>query len=323
MDTGEAVIRRIRSMMQIDDQWSISNGRGYAWWGHRLEQRVWADAERQDYGMAVTRVSAETRVLCDLPVDPRLCEKIAVLNALATLNAYIYDPAASRLSLRCSAYVHEENADWLGRLFGCAVALQAAEAHVAAPALAEAFGARADVSEHSESGPRSTPDDMLNVAASFARNAQSSPYDMREQNQAHEMLRRMGAFATSDASGITAELPFFDDRPSAAGGAATALLQVIPRMKHPQLAGGALLLLKLPITRNDAEAAAISQELNAAETSDEFTRAHQLGAWCARDGVPTFVAFLPAVAYNPGVLTNMVMSMAMRTRFFSEFMEAA
>ena len=50
MSTGEAVVQRLYQMMQIDDKWSTRNGAGFTWWGHRLAQRVWADAERHDQG---------------------------------------------------------------------------------------------------------------------------------------------------------------------------------------------------------------------------------------------------------------------------------
>jgi hypothetical protein len=307
-------------MMRIDEKWSTRNGAGFTWWGHMLAQRVWADAERNDQGMGITRISAETRFLRDVPADPKLGEKIAVLNAFATLSSYLYDPDARCISLRCSIYAHDEGPASLGVLFGCAVAIQVADAHAKVDAMAEVLGGRPDVSNHPEAGVRPQPDEMLNVIdALFAPEGRKpSPYSAGELEQVQSVLQQVGAMATAGPDGVTAELPFFDATPAVAGGKGTALLQILNGVKNPQLGSGAFMLLQLPMTLPDADAAALSNELNAVEASDQFTRCHLLGSWCAKDGTPTFVSFLPAAAHNSGMLTNMALSMGLRSRFFAE-----
>lgn len=187
------------------------------------------------------------------------------------------------------------------------------------------FGGQPDVGAHPESGVRAQPDDMLNVVdAVFAREGRKpSPYSARELAQAKSILERTGALVTGDDDGLAAELPFFDDTPAAAGGRGMALLQISRCAENPELGNGALLLLHLPINIEQGDAAALSHQLNAVESSELSTGCHFLGSWTAREGRPTFVSFLPAVAYRPGLLTNMALSMGMRGRFFAEFLRQA
>ena len=45
-DVGPGVIDFVYATLGLDDAWSVREPRGVTWWGHRLAQRVWAEAAR-------------------------------------------------------------------------------------------------------------------------------------------------------------------------------------------------------------------------------------------------------------------------------------
>src|SRR2546422_504240 len=71
-DIGPEVIDFVYSTLGIDDAWSVRAPRGFTWWGHRLAQRVWAEAPRVGHrtrpDCSVVRVHAETDLFRGVPV---------------------------------------------------------------------------------------------------------------------------------------------------------------------------------------------------------------------------------------------------------------
>ncbi len=41
-DLGLEAVEQVYRDMQIDDEWSVREERGFTWWGAWLRQRVWA-----------------------------------------------------------------------------------------------------------------------------------------------------------------------------------------------------------------------------------------------------------------------------------------
>src|SRR5204863_5961875 len=106
--------------------------------------------------------------------------------------------------------------------------------------------------------------------------------------------------ATGDdrGAGLTAEFPFFER---------TSLLRATTEEAHPQLGTGILFRLSLPITDSKQDWPKGAHLLNTREL-DSFTRAPFLGSWCAGDQAITFVSFYPNIAYQPGLLWNLITS---------------
>lgn len=168
MDTGTQLVDGLFDAMMIDEEWSVRERRGFTWWGHRLAQRVTIDPPRSDHGFDVVRVRAETDVLKNVPEDFSMPKKIAALNAMATLSAFVWDPQRETVSLCCTVYAHEDNVDLAFHLAKAAIALQAADAHLKADGLAQVLRGRPDESNHPRSGRRREPDDMLRIPEMFA-----------------------------------------------------------------------------------------------------------------------------------------------------------
>jgi hypothetical protein len=142
-----------------------------------------------------------------------------------------------------------------------------------------------------------------------------------------------------DANGLTAEFPYSGNRSSVELAAMqqavppeTALLQIITDHNHPQLGSGALVTLKLPIKIPKAgkdDAASTENALNFLEAAGKDTieisnggtaRTTLIGAWCVdpstseRDSL-AFVSFVPSMLARGGVLENLCIYDAVRTRW--------
>ncbi len=294
-DAGLDLLEAVFRGMQVDDTWSVREPRRFTWWGHGLAQRVWAEPPRRSEGFEVCRVHAET------------------------------DLVRNVLTLRCGVYVHPQNLSWLSRLCLAAVGLQAADAHIKAPALARLLGGEPDTSPHPRRGWRRHADAMLGVIEQvFApEGRRPSPFTEADFRAALELTPRPWVLATGNGAGLTAELPFVDDIPAIQGGQGTALLMATATDRHPQLGSGALLRLILPALpsagRTDAEPAA---DLNRAEPA-AWAVAHFLGAWTADpDRGLTFVVFLPAAVYRQRLLDAMLLNMAARAQWASAYLGA-
>ncbi len=316
-DVGPQVLDYLFRSLRIDVQWSVRESRKFTWWGHRLAQRVWADAVRMDEGYAVVRVHAETDFLKDVPKTQRTFERVSAFNAFGvSMSAFVFQPEDQRLTMHCAADFHAENVQWLSVLFSAAVAIQAADAHIKVDRAATLLGARADESHHLLSGRRKEPDDMLNVIeALFAPEGRGpSTFGKEDFASAQAMEPSPWVMANGNDSGMTAEFPFPGCMPP------TALLKVCAEERHPQFGNGVLFVLQLPVSLRKVNAEELANKLNCAETL-EWTRCHYFGGWCKDpDRNLAFVSFIPSTLRRCGLLENLLYSMAHRARWSNEFL---
>jgi hypothetical protein len=324
-DVGPEVLEFLFGAMKIDERWSVREPRAFAWWGHRLVQRVWAEPGRASHDHHVVSLHAATAVLRDVRDTPDMRARLATTNRSMSLGALTWSPESQRIVLHSAACFHAGNLPWLQPLFLAAVGLQVADAHIKADRLARVLGGEPDVSAHPRSGPRRDPDDILNVIAAVISpvGADASPWTEADFKTTAEMRPRPWVLATADASGMTAEFSFAGDLPAGiAGGPETALLTVSSTDRHPQLGSGLLLRLQLPFNLSKEKGSDVAWMLNVLEATEE-TNTHALGAWCLGsaplvhpDANPvTFVSFIPAAAYRKGLLDVLSIEMAIRTRW--------
>jgi prepilin signal peptidase PulO-like enzyme (type II secretory pathway) len=329
-DVGPEVLDFLFDAMRIDAQWSVREPRTFSWWGHRLVQRVWAEPARLSHDHNIVRIHATTALLRNVPNTPELRLRVATTNKFMSLGALTWSSRTNQLLLHSAAYFHAENFTWLKHLFLAAVGLQVADAHIKADGLAQIFGGEPDVSAHPQSGPRRTPDEILNViAATFApAGTGPSPWTESDFKATAEMIPRPWVLATSGATGLTAEFPFEGDRPALiAGRAETTLFTASTTERHPQLGSGVLLRLELPLNLSQQDCAETTWTLNSLEASEE-THTHALGAWSIGPAAPgrpdthsaTFVSFIPAVVYQKGLLDALALVMAVRAKWAAGFL---
>jgi hypothetical protein len=101
---------------------------------------------------------------------------------------------------------------------------------------------------------------------------------------------------------LAASVPHLDEGPG------TGLIQVFVNDPHPELGSGAVIVLRLPVTFDEDEAAHLATELNRLEAEGE-SNTPMMGAWCQDPNDAnsvTFVSFVPSIIAWSGVLENLV-----------------
>ncbi len=310
-DAALRALADTRQMLQIDDRWTVAESRGFTWWAGALSQRLWAEPTVDDAGTVVARAHAETALLRDVPDTPHTVSTLEALNGAPTLGAYLWDRERGTVSAHCTAYFHDQNVAWLGRLFTIATALQVADAYSRAPALAGLIGGQLDESAHPRQGRRDDLDEILGVVEQVY-----APIGERPAPFADEFARTPGQepnpwlLATGDENGMSAEFALTGDRPAMLGGPPQTAFFLAEALRHPHLGNGALLRLFLPVAGDAQQAMA----LNRAEPR-EWGRAHLLGAWSASERGLCWAQFLPALAHMPGILQALAFNMATRAEW--------
>jgi hypothetical protein len=129
----------------------------------------------------------------------------------------------------------------------------------------------------------------------------------REFSFVSKMLNILKIHSASSKFGLSAYIPFGRD---------VSLLQVITNQPHPVLGNGILMRSSLPpedLWEIEEINGSIIIDMNSMDQKD-WPTGHFLGSWCLgpveiNSLTPVFVGFIPKIACNPTVLTNMVLSM--------------
>jgi hypothetical protein len=316
LDAGQELMRRLVGALQVPDHWSVHSSRSLTWWAHRLAQQVWVEPVSEIDGLPAVRVHAATDLLQGVAEGSATAERVSALNRFCSLSALVWDAPAGEVALHAAATIHPGNAAWLEPLFASTITLQVAEAHGQLEEWARHLEAQPAVSDHPTNGHRKEPDERLDVIETvFGKVGGShSPFTGEDFLATLQMEGAPWTSASAMGVGFTADLPFLDLADSA-GTAAT--ITASAEARHPILGYGALVRLALPMHQGGAEMAA---RLNAAEAR-EATTAHMLGAWCkGQEGGVSFLTFLPAAAYEPGLLRLMALNAAERARWVKDYL---
>jgi hypothetical protein len=312
-DVGLRVVDKIAHSFTLDAEWSVRDERGFTWWGKDLAQGVWSEPGFDDDGFEIFRLHARTDLLRDFDPTEENLAKLNAFGGFATTSGYLVDARAGTVQLAASMYVHEETEDWVRRSFQLVTAIQAADAQIKAPVLAELTGAAVAASAHPESGARPILDDMLNVLEHVVAPLGRGPsaWQGDQMRWTTDIVQR-GTFtvlATGGETGLSAEFPLQSR---------TSLLTVTTEAENPQLGNGVLLILHLPMAIDQGDGVRLAAELTRRELST-LTRTQMIGAWCWRDDGMHHVTFLPnAMHVGGGDLLNVVVSMSGRAKWVAE-----
>lgn len=301
-DLGVRAAGKIRSGLSIDRRWSVDEPRGFAWWGHRLRQRVWADAAEEADGLRAWRVHVETDFLASTDAPRTLS-----VAPLATQSALVRDPATGASAWHAAMHVHAENVAWAERLLMGVAGLQIAQAESFAVAFAAA-GETLRATAHPTSGARAEPDEIVTAMLPFYASKSTEEPFLQEDELAEiaEIFEPYG-LTTWDRTGLTTELPFRDE---------TALLQLELTPRHPVLGSGMLLRLSLPCEWD----APIETALRFAAIERDEGPLPLLGAWCDGGGRPVYCTFVPSAmaSVGRGLGAFYAVSTAARARWIEE-----
>ena len=95
----------------------------------------------------------------------------------ASLSGLIIDQESGRITLRCSAFIHEENHNWLGKIFSIAAIEQVIEVENKGDFLANLLDVQPYKSNHPHNGIRKERDDMLNTLHQIVIPEGQRPFD--------------------------------------------------------------------------------------------------------------------------------------------------
>lgn len=297
------VLNFIIDRLQIEDEWFEWLGRGFRWWAGGLAQTIRLAPPRDLHGVNVSTLHVSTDLLADVTMGSATWERLAAMNRLATLNAYVADTNAGTVRLHASVTMTRDNWPMARTLVLHAAALQVADAHAEAHELARVFGARVNDTAHPERGPRTNPDEMLGVVEVYQqRGQQPAPYSTEDIAALVHLEPRPWLLAANEPTRLVADLAFADNQP--------ARLELDASQEHPALGSGLQMRLWLPLEPD----AAIAQRLNANEATQPD--AHHLGAWCLDgDNGLGFATFIPSAACLPDLPNTLIYHAAGRNEW--------
>ncbi len=242
-------------------------------------------------------------------------------NRNSNLSATVFGSRAGVVYQHCSVYLHEDTENLLVPVFCDAAAIQVAEMHGRAKMFYDLMGGELDRHAHPSMGGREEFHEIISVVDDEFRPAGqgASPFTEADFEAAAKLDPSPAVMANHSKEGLSAEVPFSGIRTGVAAvsqgsGPSTALFRAT-RESHPYLGSGCLMRLILPTNVKDFSVVA---DLNELETST-WTGAHRFGGWhCDSEGAVSFVSFLPALCYRPGLLNEMLWSAATRATWAYE-----
>lgn len=317
-DPGLSVVRSVFDALQIDEEWSAWEDRGFIWWPHQHAQRVWADPPVTNGDLMSSLVHAEVELIegaedADIPLRV-LDAQLGVLAAGLTLHSAMR--RGDRVCFHATASVYDGTVDWIARVFQVATLFEAVNAETRASQFADAFGMQVVTSAHPVNGPRPVPDEMLRVEDFPA--TPNAWGDAGELDQIADFLNARGMLSRTGGNGLTAELPYGPNGGPAITGGDSHLLTLLSETRG-RLGAGARLTLRLgDWPRQDGEQI-FPPQINAMEAAG-LSRSHLIGTWAIEGhslAIPYFTSWIPGVLHRPGILMNLVLSMAVRARWIS------
>lgn len=296
MNAAEETIDWLRTdHLQASERWSYLLPTGFSWWpGPYLQTIEIVGEETGPSGESGYLVCVRTELLRDVDLTETALAEINTLPMrCASMSGPVYDVPARRLDLWSLVRVTDDNARWIRFLIGAAAVLQLTEARMLGPLLASSVGARPAISEHPQSGPRSTPDHMA-VAAAMVVEAGDAP----------------SAWAGPD---VVVDFQFGDT---------TSTCLLTADQPHPLYGNGLQILQRFPVNApSDDEGIRMALSLNAADLTRQVT-GYGMGSYVYADNALHYTGFIPNALYRPGLLGTLQTSCAARAhRMAARFTE--
>jgi hypothetical protein len=287
--------------MSIDEAWTVREPRAFSWIADRLMQRVAASPAVESADFKVSRLVSSTVVVERiLESNDRAEAALASINAVAVGGAFVFSPADRSVRMMLAHGVHEETLEYRTREFASNQIIGLIQAEGVADALAEGLSGTVANRAHPRAGPRSIPDDMLNVVRGFYSPHGTEPSrfasDSEMQNIFEHVENSLDFSAGGSEAGIAIEVAF--------GEGLTTLVELVTNRPHPQLGNGLGVFVNLPLDldHRGVGAAALANALNLAQFSEgELVPA--FGAWCVHEqhgGVIASVRFIPNAEFKAG-----------------------
>lgn len=308
MDIGEQAVQEIYKGLLIDEAWSWRRPRGFSWIAHRLAQSLDASPLFENRGVMISRVASRVLVVEDVGLPQTDAEKLlSQLNRLAVGSAYIYIPERRSVESVLGHNIHEETMKYRSQEIATYQMVQLALAELDCERLAQAFHGKVACQQHSVSGERIEPDDMLNILRQMYLPAGATPStfaDGSEFEQVYQHVVNTPFFsAGGDSGGITIEVEFGNDD--------TTLIRLKTDEPHPHLGNGLGVFLNFRLNGDESLMAGLANQLNQLQFAPKEV-VPAFGAWC----LSTFsdhatlghAFFAPNLHFRPGVALDCAMA---------------
>jgi hypothetical protein len=313
VDAGKRIIEWLYAQqLKIDDHWALRTPEGFRWWADKQAQTVEVVGQEEGGpdGAVGYLVSVRTDVLRGVEMDEAgLTALNAQVMGFPSMAGMVYNEELRTLSLCSLARVWEENEEWLGPLLGMAAVLQIGEARALTTQLVDLVGGEAEISGHPTHGVRAQPDEMAAAVQKLVIPTGQRP-SVWGAEQFEPALRDsvegpVQLAPSPDGDGFAVEVPY---------GELVSRFHVLPAARHPLYGSGLLLLHQFPLAPpTEQEGAAFALGLNGVElTREPF--GYGFGSYAWREGAMYFISFFPNAVFRQGMLPNLVVSCAQRSR---------
>ena len=295
-DAGLRALEEIASRLGIDRGWSEKGERRLSWHPYRLRQDLVASEPVTVDGLLVSTVVIST----DVVVEPAgaVARALGAANVDPVLDGLLWRPHRRAVSALCSVAVHDANLGWSTDVLATAAALQVVSSHARAHRLGQLLGAEVALAVHPERGERPDMDPVFAIPSQVVVPAGRgrSAFAGAHRRELEEDMAELG-LGSDHGAALRATVPWGRTGEQAA-------IEADCDAHHPQLGAGARIVLDPPRT--------------AAPTADRSgiergagPDVSLLGAW-GPDG--RFRTFVPNLLARPGILTNVVVQHAVRSR---------
>jgi hypothetical protein len=314
-DVGKRALDQIYTQMMIDAEWSVRSERSFTWWPKDFAQTVSVSPPVESRGLQICRLTASTPLVQGLSTESRVLNIIDAINrSEGGLSALVLDRTGT-LSYVSAVVVHEQMLEFVSKIFAMTAAMQATDAEIRAPLLAEVLRGQATATCHPSSGTRPGYDDLVNVIEQLVVpwGEQPSRWIGQPMLDALEVMKRLSLMAMGDEESIAVEFPWAD---------ATCLLELNPAFAHSRLGSCLHVTLTLPDKASEEEMLLLTRTLNCIEALPETLTDFQ-GTWCISPSkAVTFSAIYPNYLFRPGLGTNIALGMGARAEWLVNLLDS-
>jgi hypothetical protein len=312
-DAARPILETVLQTWQINWEAVESSAHGFDWWPghHRVRVRC------RPGGKDSWRLSVQTDLLRKLDLSrPDARMFMAQQSTFSPTYAWVCKPAGSAaledfeedgaVWFYSAVSVHPDTAAWLPRYFASLAILQPVQAQRAAHELARMGGGEACPSGPHQGKETAELDQMLGVEAQVyaPRGREPSRWSGSPEfaSIAEQFGRNDRSLGQGDPRGLALETPFRDD---------TALIRLLPDIRHPSLGSGLHGSLMLP-AQGDAEACiATCFRLNYAGAAPGV-EIPVLGSWHPRETKPgqfsaSYGVMIPNALYAEAAATQLAL----------------
>jgi hypothetical protein len=324
---GTDAVEQIAELWQVDASRSIRTERGFDWWPGNFRVSVTAHPRADGQEPAASLLWVHTDLLRDVPVESdKFIQLAAITSRFCTSTyAWAYPPAeiwakyaskgeSPRLSAANTAYITDDNVDWLPRFVARMSIMQPINAEIQQTMLSGMLdGGVLDISSL-EGRDTEGLDDMLQLAARLYAPVGEEPSRWIGTTEFQDIADNWGrsdiCFGNGDHQGLTLETPFGED---------SALIRLWTDQRHPQLGNGLLCTVQLPFSDHSLAAASECAFLNFLEKT-MWTDVPLFGCWHPHPSrgeleSPSFSSFIPNALYQPRLASHVTLWLLDRARW--------